>query len=166
MRVNLEEEEYIIASLPKIWGIALGLAGFFHKSKEGVLALTNRNVIFVPRFLQLMSKEREKYFGDDKARVTKLANYSEADLDEDISKNSKTWIIPLNSLINAESITTRKVNFLRITFKDEKNKIKKYDFGITKSVINYPQRQPLMYYSLDWTAWIDLLNSHITDKKI
>lgn len=161
MRVNLEEEEYIVASLPKIWGIALGLAGFFHKSKEGVLALTNKNIIFVPRFLQLMSKEREKYFGDDKARVTKLRNYSEADLDEDISKNSKSWIIPLNSLVNVESITTRKVNFLRITFKDEKNRIKKYDFGITKTVINYPQRQPLLYYSLDWTAWVDLLKSNM-----
>ncbi|VVC05904.1 Uncharacterised protein [uncultured archaeon] len=166
MRVNLEEDENIIASLPKIWGIALGLAGFFHKNKEGVLALTNRNVIFVPRFLQLMSKEREKYFGDDKAKVTKLANYSEVDLDEDISKNSKTWIIPLHSLVDVESTTSRKVNFLRITFKDEKNKIKKYDFGITRSVINYPQRQPLMYYSLDWTAWIDLLKSHISGKKI
>ena len=161
MRVNLGEEEYIIASLPKIWGIVLGLAGFFHKSREGVLALTNKNLIFVPRFLQLMSKEREKYFGNDKAVVTKLRNYSETDLDEDISKNSKSWIIPLSSLVSVESVTSRKVNFLRITFKDEKNKIKKYDFGITRSVINYPQRQPLMYYSLDWTAWIDLLKSHM-----
>jgi len=161
MRVNLGEEEYIIASLPKIWGISLGLSGFFHKSREGVLALTNKNLIFVPRFLQLMSKEREKYFGNDKALVTKLKNYSETDLDEDISKNSKSWIIPLSSLINVESVTSRKVNFLRITFKDEKNKIKKYDFGITRSVINYPQRQPLMYYNLDWTAWIDLLKSHM-----
>ncbi len=161
MRINLGDEEYIIASLPKIWDIPLGLSGFFHKSKEGVLALTNKNIIFVPRFLQLMSKEREKYFGDDKAKVTKLANYSESDLDEDISKNSKSLIIPLNSLVNIESVTARKVNFLRISFKDEKNKVKKIDFGITRSVINYPQRQPLMYYSIDWTAWVDLLKSHI-----
>ncbi|MGB6464076.1 MAG: hypothetical protein WBF38_07620 [Nitrosotalea sp.] len=161
MRINLDDEEYITASLPKIWDIAHGLSGFFHKSKEGVLALTNKNLIFVPRFLQLMSKEREKYFGDDRARVTKLAHYSESDLDEDISKNSKSWICPLNSLVNAESVTTRKVNFLRITFKDKKNQIKKYDFAITRSVISYPQRQPLMYYSLDWTDWINLLKSHM-----
>jgi hypothetical protein len=161
VRVNLDDEEYIVASLPKIWDIANGLSGFFHKSKEGVFALTNKNIIFVPRFLQLMSNEREKYFGDDKARVTKLANYSEADLDEDISNNSKSQIIPLNSLINVESVTIRKVNFLRITFKDEKNKIKKYDFAITKSVISYPQRQPLMYYSVDWTDWVNLLKSHM-----
>ena len=67
MRINLDEDEYIIASLPKMWGIALGIPGFIQKTKEGVLALTNKNVIFVPRFLQLMSKERDKYFGDDKA---------------------------------------------------------------------------------------------------
>lgn len=161
MRVNLDEEENIIASLPKIWGIALGLAGFFHKSKEGVLAITNKNLIFVPHYLYITPKERERYFGDDKARVGKLANYTEADLDEDISKNSKSWIIPLNSIINVESVTARKVNFLRITFKGEKNKEKKYEFGITKSVINYPQRQPLMYYSLDWTEWVDLIKSHL-----
>ena len=160
MRVNLEEEEYIIASLPKLWGIALGLAGFFHKSKEGVLALTNKNIIFVPHYLYITPKERDRYYGEDKARVGKLAHYSEADLDEDISKNSKSWIIPLSSVMNVESVTSRKVNFLRITFKDEKNKVKKYEFGITRSVINYPQRQPLMYYSVDWTEWVNLLKSY------
>lgn len=161
MRVNLEEEEYIIASLPKLWGIALGLAGFFHKSKEGVLALTNKNIIFVPHYLYITPKERDRYYGEDKARVGKLAHYSEADLDEDISKNSKSWIIPLSSVMDVESVTSRKVNFLRITFKDEKNKVKKYEFGITRSVINYPQRQPLMYYNVDWTEWVNLLKSHI-----
>ncbi|MDE1727115.1 MAG: hypothetical protein KGH89_07625 [Thaumarchaeota archaeon] len=161
MRVNLEDEEYIIASLPKIWGIALGLAGFFHKSKEGVLALTDKNVIFAPHYLYITPKEREKYFGDDKARVGKLAHYSEADLDEDISKSSKSWMIPLSSIVNVESVTSRKVNFLRITFKDQKNKIKKYEFAITRAVINYPQRQPLMYYSLDWDEWVNLIKSHL-----
>jgi hypothetical protein len=161
MRVNLEEEEYIIASLPKLWGIALGLAGFFHKSKEGVLALTNKNIIFVPHYLYITPKERDRYFGDDKAKVGKLAHYSEADLDEDISKNSKSWIIPLSSVMDVESVTSRKVNFLRITFKDEKNRVKKYEFGITRSVINYPQRQPLMYYSVDWSEWVNLIKSYI-----
>lgn len=161
MRVNLEDEEYIIASLPKIWGIALGLAGFFHKSKEGVLALTDKNVIFAPHYLYITPKEREKYFGDDKARVGKLAHYSESDLDEDISKSSKSWMIPLSSVVNVESVTSRKVNFLRITFKDQKNKIKKYEFAITRAVINYPQRQPLMYYSLDWDEWVNLIKSHL-----
>ncbi|MGI0046138.1 MAG: hypothetical protein ACREBB_02975 [Nitrosotalea sp.] len=161
MRVNLDEDEQIIASLPKIWGIALGLAGFFHKSKEGVLALTNKNIIFAPHYLYITPKERQTYFGDDKARIVKLRNYSEADLDEDISKSSKSWIIPLNSIVDATSVTTRKVNFLRISFKDEKNRIKKYDFAITRSVISYPQRQPLMYYSLDWGEWVSLIKSHL-----
>ena len=88
MRVNLDEEEQIIASLPKIWGIALGLAGFFHKSKEGVLALTNRNLIFVPHYLYITPFERDKFFGDDMSTVGKLANNTEVDLVEDISKNS------------------------------------------------------------------------------
>jgi hypothetical protein len=161
MRVNLDDDESIIASLPKIWGIALGWTGFFHKSKEGVLALTNKNIIFAPRYLFITSKEREKYFGEDKARVAKLTRYSEADLDEDISKNERSLIVPLKSLIDVQSVTIRKVNFLRITFKDHNNKEKKYDFGITKSVINYPQRQPLVYYNLDWSLWISLIKSHL-----
>ncbi len=161
MRVNLDEDEHIIASLPKIWGIALGLAGFFHKSKEGVLALTNKNVIFAPHYLYITPKEQQTYFGEDKARVVKLRNYAESDLDEDISKSSKSWVIPLNSIVDATSVTSRKVNFLRISFKDEKNKVKKYDFAITRSVINYPQRQPLMYYSLDWSEWVSLIKSYL-----
>jgi len=60
-----------------------------------------------------------------------------------------------------KSVTMRKVNFLRMTFKDYNNKEKKYDFGITKSVINYPQRQPLVYYNLDWSLWVDLIKSHM-----
>ena len=161
MRVNLEDGESIVASLPKIWGIALGLMGFFHKSKEGVLALTNKNIIFAPRYLFITSKEREKYFGDDKARVTKLIRYSESDLDEDVSKNERSLIVPLKSVVNVQSVTIRKVNFLRITFKDHNNKEKKYDFGITKSVINYPQRQPLVYYNLDWSLWAALIESYL-----
>jgi|SRR2546427_3003045 len=160
MRVNLEDGEYIVASLPKIWGIALGLMGFFHKSKEGLLVLTNKNIIFVPRYLFITSKEREKYFGDDKARITRIANYDEVDLDEDISQNPKSWIIPLPSIVDVKSVTMRKVNFLRIAFQ-ENHKQKKCDFAITKSVINYPQRQPLVFYNLDWSAWMSLINSHL-----
>ncbi|TLX94784.1 MAG: hypothetical protein E6K91_05135 [Thaumarchaeota archaeon] len=160
MRVNLDDDESVIASLPKIWGIALGWMGFFHKSKEGVLALTNKNIIFAPRYLYITSKEREKYFGDDKARVTKLTRYSETDLDEDVSKNQSSLIVPLKSIVDVRSVTIRKVNFLRISFRDHNNKEKKYDFGITRSVMNYPQRQPLMYYNLDWSLWVSLIKSY------
>src|SRR5437867_2736206 len=118
MRVNLDDDESVIASLPKIWGIALGWMGFFHKSKEGVLALTNKNIIFAPRYLYITSKEREKYFGEDKARVAKLTRYSETDLDEDISKNERSLIVPLQSLVDVQRVTIRKANFVRISLKD------------------------------------------------
>ena len=160
MRVNLEEDEHIIAALTKTWAIALGLMGIFNKSKEGILALTNKNLIFVPRYLYVSPKEREKYFGEDKVKVTQLWDYSETQLDEDISENSKSWILSLESIIDATQVTLRKVNFMRIKSSSNK-KEKSYDFGIAKSVTNYPIRQPLLYYSVDWTAWIDLLKLHI-----
>jgi hypothetical protein len=160
MRVNLEEDEHIIAALPKIWPIALGLMGFFNKSKEGILVLTNKNLIFVPRYLYVSPKEREKYFGEDKAKVIQLWDYSEIQLDEDISENSKSWILSLESIIDVTQITLRKVNFMRIKFSKD-GKEKRYDFGIAKSVTNYPIRQPLLFYNIDWTAWIDLLKSRI-----
>ena len=160
MRVNLGEDEHMVAALPKIWAIAVGLMGFFNKSKEGILALTNKNLIFVPRYLYVSPKEREKYFGEDKAKVIQLWDYSEIQLDEDISENSKSWILSLESIIDVTQITLRKVNFMRIKFTvNRKEKI--YDFGIAKSVTNYPIRQPLLFYNVDWTAWIDLLKSHI-----
>ncbi|TLX83294.1 MAG: hypothetical protein E6L00_01195 [Thaumarchaeota archaeon] len=160
MRVNLEEDEHVIAALPKIWAIVLGLMGFFNKSKEGILVLTNKNLIFVPRYLYVSPKEREKYFGEDKVKVTQLWDYSETQLDEDISENSKSWTMPLESIIDVTQITLRKVNFMRIKFSSN-GKEKTYDFGIAKSVTNYPIRQPLLYYNVDWIAWIDLLKSRI-----
>src|SRR5437763_890291 len=93
MRVNLEEDEYVIAALPKIWAIVLGLRGFFNKNKEGILALTNKNLIFVPRYLYVSPKERQKYFGENIVKVTQLWDYSETQLDEDISENTKSWIM-------------------------------------------------------------------------
>ena len=160
MRENLEEEEYIIASLPQIWGIALGLRGFFHKNKEGILVLTNKNVIFVPRYIWITAKEKERYFEDDRASIGKMANYNESDLDEDLTENPKSWIMPLDSIKDVISITTRKVDFLRITF-TEKGKEKMYDFGITKTVTNYPYRQPLVFKNLDWSLWIGLISSKL-----
>ena len=160
MRENLEEEEHIIASLPQIWGIALGLGGFFHKNKEGILVLTSKNVIFVPRYIWITAKEKERYFAGDKAGIEKMSNYNESDLDEDLTENPKSWIIHLDSITDVGSITTRKVDFLRITF-TEKAKEKKYDFGITKTVTNYPYRQPLVFKNLDWSLWIGLIVSKL-----
>jgi hypothetical protein len=160
MRVNLEEDEHIIATLPKIWGIALGLMGFFNKSKEGILVLTNKNIMFIPQYLYVSPKEREKYFGGDKAKVTQLVGYSETQLDEDISEKPKSWIIPLKSVIDVESVRMRKVNFLRVKFSNSGKK-KAYDFVIAKSVTNYPQRQPLIFSDLDWGAWIDLIKLYL-----
>ncbi len=160
MRANLEDSEHIVASLPQIWGSILGWAGFFHKSKEGILVLTDKNLIFVPRYLFITAKEKESYFGKDKANVTKVVNYNESDLDEDLTQNPKSWIIHLNSIVDASSVTIRKVNFLRVTFND-KGKEKKYDFATSRTIVNYPQRQPLQFYSLDWSSWITLIRSYL-----
>ena len=160
MMKNLEEGEHIIASLPQIWGIALGLRGFFHKNKEGILAITNKNVIFIPRYVWITGKEKERYFEDDKARIGRISDYNETDLDEDLTEHPESWIMPFDNIIDVRSITTRKVDFLRITF-TEKGKEKKYDFGITKTVTNYPYRQPLVFKNLDWSLWIDLIKSNL-----
>ncbi len=162
MRVNLEEGEHIIASLPKVWGIKTGLSGFFSKSKEGYLSLTNKNIIFVTGFLGLLAEEKKKYFGEGKARVTRIKNYAEADLDEDISEDpNNSWIIPLNTIIDVQSVTIRNAGFMRLTFKDESGREKKYDFGKARTTINYPQRQALIYDNLDWSEWISLIKSHL-----
>lgn len=164
MRENLKETEYIIASLPQIWGIILGFRGFFHKTKEGILVITNKNLIFVPRYLFITPKEKEKHFGEDKAMIAKITDYDEQYLDEDLTENPKSWIIPLDSIKDVKSVTARKVDFLRITF-TEKGKTKEYEFGITKTVTNYPYRQPLVFKNIDWSQWIDLIRSEMEKSK-
>ncbi len=163
MRKVLDEDEIIVASLPQIWEIALGLRGFFHKNKEGILALTNKNLIFVPRYLFITPKEKERYFGDDKAKIEKISDYTEADLDEDTYENSKSLIIPLRSIKDVKITTSRKVNFLRITF-TEKEKERNYEFGISKTVTSYPQRQPLVFKNMDWSLWVGLIQSQLKNQ--
>jgi hypothetical protein len=160
MRINLESDEHIVASLPKIWKSEVGLMGFFSKSKEGILVLTNKKIIFVPKYILITQKEREKYFGNDEAKVTRIDGYSESQLDEDISEHPKSSMMPLESIVDVETAKLRKASFLRISFKTD-NKLKTYDFGITKSVTNYPMRQPLLFYSLNWDAWIKLVKAYL-----
>jgi hypothetical protein len=160
VRENLEDQEEILASLPQIWGIMLGLRGFFYKNKEGILVLTNKKLIFVPRYLSITPKEKERYFENEKAQKSKISDYRESDLDEDITENPKSWVIPLESITDVRTITARKVDFLRVTFSED-GKEKKYDFGISKTVANYPSRQPLVFKNLDWSLWVGLIKANL-----
>ncbi len=160
MRINLESDEHIVASLPKVWGNEVGFMGFFKKSKEGVLVLTDKKVIFVPKYVTITPKDRDKFFGGDEAKVTLVDRYSESDLDEDISEQPNSLLLPLKSIAGVESVILRKVNFLRIKCMLD-GKAKTYDFGIARSVTNYPIRQPLMFYDVDWGAWIKLIKSYL-----
>jgi len=160
MRINIETDEHIVASLPKVWGNEVGFIGFFKKSKEGILVLTNKKLVFVPKWVPVTPKEREKFFGGDEAKVTVIDRYSESELDEDIEEQPKSLLLPLESIVSVENVQLRKVNFLRVKCMID-GKTKTYDFGIAKSVTNYPIRQPLMFYNLDWSAWIRLIKSYV-----
>lgn len=161
MRVNIDLDEHIVATLPKVWGNQVGFMGLFKKTKEGILALTNKKVIFIPEWVFVTQKEREKkYFSEDQAKITRIDGYSEAQLDEDITKYSKSVLVPLEYVISVENVMLRKVNFLRIKF-NAKDKTRIYDFGLAKTLTNYPVRQPLQYYSLDWSAWIKLIKAYL-----
>lgn len=161
MRINIEADENIIASLPKVWQTEPGFIGFFTKSREGILVLTNKKIAFVPKFVFLTPRDREKFFEKDEARVIRMDNYSEIQLDEDLTEQAKSSLVPLKSIDNVETIKLRNVNFLRITFRTHDEKTKKYDFGITKSVTNYPIRQPMMFYSLNWDPWVKLIKAYL-----
>jgi hypothetical protein len=160
MRINIEVGEHIVASLPKVWGNELGVMGFFSKSREGILHLTDKKLIFVPRYTHLTQKEMDKFYGGDQAKLAKIDGYSETQLDEDIEGTSKSLVIPLSSISSVESVTLRKINFLRVKYKTG-NRSKGYDFGITKSVTNYPLRQPLLFYSIDWEPWVRAIKAYL-----
>lgn len=156
--MNIDQDEHIVVGLPKIWSNTVGVMGFFKKSREGILVLTNKKIIFVPKYMYIPPRENTKYFGNDEAKVTRIDGYSDADLDEDIEQNSKSILIPFSSIVKVESVKMRKVNFLRISFKVDGRK-NACDFGLAESVTNYPIRQPLLFHDLDWKEWVKLVNS-------
>jgi len=163
MRINLDEDERIIAGLPKVWDQEVGFMGFFRKSKEGYLVLTNKQVVFVPKWFHLTPKDNEKYFGGEQVKVTKIDRYSEPDLDEDISEQAHSVLMPLESIVDVGVVEMRKVNFLRIKFRTN-GKIKAFDFALAQSVTNYPIRQPLRFHNLDWEPWVRLIRSYLPVK--
>ncbi|MFQ5969992.1 MAG: hypothetical protein ACE5J2_05820 [Nitrososphaerales archaeon] len=160
MTINLERDEHIIAGLPKVWVNELGFMGLLKKSREGILVLTNQKIIFVAKWFNVTPRERPKYFDKGEVRVTRIDGYSESELDEDISDNPKTTIIPLESIVDVESAELRKVNFLRIKFRTD-GKTKTYDFGLAKTMTSYPVRQPLQYLDINWGPWIRLINAYM-----
>jgi len=162
MRINIENDENIIASLPKIWKNEVGLRGFFSKSKEGFLVLTNKNLIFVPEWIFITVKDREKFFGGNEVKVSTIDGYTETKLDEDISEHSASVIIPLASIVEVESVKLRRSTYLRVRFKSENGKIKAYDFGVALAITNYPIRQPLQILALDWNPWVKVVRAYLS----
>ncbi|MEM1951555.1 MAG: hypothetical protein QW181_06195 [Candidatus Nitrosocaldus sp.] len=161
MRVNLDDE-YIIAILPKVWLSETGLAGLLKRSKEGILALTNKRLVFVARHMVVTRDEMSRYIDLEEriVRVSNMKGYSEKDLDEDISNNGKdSVLIPFMSIIDVREVKVRRSRFLRVKFMYD-DKSKTYDYGIAESITNYPIRQPLLFYDISWEPWIRLINAY------
>lgn len=162
MRVNLDDDEYIIAILPKVWLSETGLAGLLKRSKEGILALTNKRLVFVARHMVVTRDEMSRYIDLEEriVRVSNMKGYSEKDLDEDISNNGKdSVLIPFMSIIDVREVKVRRSRFLRVKFMYD-DKSKTYDYGIAESITNYPIRQPLLFYDISWEPWIRLINAY------
>ncbi|MEM4317945.1 MAG: hypothetical protein QXZ15_06870 [Candidatus Nitrosocaldaceae archaeon] len=162
MRVNLDDDEYIIAILPKVWLSETGLAGLLKRSKEGILALTNKRLVFVARHMVVTRDEMSRYIDLEEriVRVSNMTGYSEKDLDEDISNNGKdSVLIPFMSIIDVREVKVRRSRFLRVKFMYD-DKSKTYDYGIAESITNYPIRQPLLFYDISWEPWIRLINAY------
>lgn len=162
MRVNLKDDEHIVASLPKVWINETGLLGFLKRSKEGILTLTNKNLIFVPKRV-LITKDEISSFIDFQYKIvkaTRIKGYSERKLDDDILNNQDSILIPLNAIIEVEEVKSRKSSFLRVSFKEDDKKVKAYDYGIAESITNYPVRQPLLFYNISWEPWIRLIHAY------
>ncbi len=119
------------------------------RSKEGILTLTNKNLIFVPKRV-LITKDKISSFIDFQYKIvkaTRIKGYSERKLDDDILNNQDSILIPLNA-IEVEEVKSRRSSFLRISFKEDDKKVKAYDYGIAESITNYPVRQPLLFYNI------------------
>ncbi len=163
MRVNLEDDEYIVASMPKVWINETGLLGYLKRSKEGILTLTNKNLIFVPKRVSITKDEMSRFIDlqENIVKVVKIKGYSENSLDEDILNNQDSILIPLNTILEAKGVKSRKSSFLRVSFRKDERRIKTYDYGIAESITNYPVRQPLLFYNISWEPWIRLIYAYI-----
>ena len=154
----LEWNEQIKAHLMWIWG---GEDGFLKRKKEGMIVVTERNLIFITktnmsyRVHEVHSQRQLLRFKENKDVFLPLEGYGITELRNDIEKSDQNIVFPFARISDMYFLEKRWGSELKFKANIEQ-KEKNYSFAIVKGWVKYPAKDPVQFQHVDWNPVIAL----------
>ncbi|MDC8437434.1 MAG: hypothetical protein LV468_00335 [Candidatus Nitrosotenuis sp.] len=156
----MDSDERIKVHLLSIWREEKKL---FAKSKECMLFLTDKHIMFVSKTEAKMqwwkSAVQRQILTLMKSPSTLLTHdgYGEADLKRDL-ENEKNDVFLLDDVISAESEEKAWGTVLKLKLRDGE-KERKFQLSVARDWVTYPMRDPVKFLKVDWSPVIEIIQS-------
>jgi hypothetical protein len=154
----LEWNEQIKAHLMWIWG---GEDGFMKRKREGMLVVTEKNLIFITktnmsyRIHAVHSQRQLLRFKENKNVFLPIEGYGITELRNDVEKSNQNMVFPFAQILDMYYLEKRWGTELKVKTNVE-NKQKNYNFAIVRGWVKYPAKDPLQFHHVDWNPVITL----------
>lgn len=159
---NVESNEKIISAL---FSVATSQGGFFSRSRECILCLTNKRLAVIyntemkPTKWQRAVEEQKNAFKKGSIDTIRSVYYTIEDLNTDLDSDANLNI-PLSNIIDAKIEEKRWAPELKIIFKEVKKHTRSLNFALVRNWIRYPLPDPIEYEKPNWKPFIDAINSY------
>ena len=150
--------ERIQAHIVSIWREPRGF--FSIGGKEGMLVLTNRNLMFVHKTTANMNWwkaiTQRQVIGFIKSKDTMIHHdgYNEENLLDDMD-DERNAEIPLEDIISIDHEEKSWGSVLNIEYEtDDDDKKQKHRYSVAQDWVKYPAKEPTKYMKVDWKPFV------------
>ncbi len=159
---NVDEDERIVSVL---FSVASSEGGFFARSKECILCLTNKRLAVIyktemsaSRWQKGVEEQRNafKYDNNTIRRAYYTIEDLNTDLDYDVNLN-----IPFSNILDIKIEEKRWAPELRVVFKESKKHQRALNFAIVRTWVRYPLADPIEYEKPNWKPFVDAIRSRL-----
>lgn len=162
-KADMDSDEKIKVHLLSVWREEKKL---FSKSKECMLFLTDRHIMFVSKtdakIQWWKAAVQRQILTLMKSPSTLLTHdgYGEADLMRDLEKE-KNYVFAYDDVISVESEEKVWGSVLKLKLRDGE-KERKFQLSIVKDWVTYPMRDPTKFLKVDWSPVVEIIQSKRT----
>ena len=154
----MDTDEKIHAHLLSVWRKQKKFISF---GKEGMLFLTDRHLMFVPKteakmkWWQSATQRQAVTLLRSKDVMIRLDGYEEKDLRLDL-ENEKNFEVDFDNILNAESEEKVWGSVLNLEL-SENGVRKKYQHSIVLDWVKYPAKDPTKFMKVDWSPFVKFI---------
>ena len=155
----MDSDEKIQAHILSVWREGKKL--FSVLAKEGMLFLTDRHLMFVPKteaklkWWQAATQRQVLTLLKSNDVMLRHDGYDEEQLRIDL-ENEKNMEISFDDVLNIESKKKAEGAVLSLEFV-KNGKKEKYDFTVVRDWVRYPLKAPMKYMDVDWSPLVQFV---------